>query len=96
MSACKSIRRSQGNQTYLAGDTVEVNAREQAIIIEVDIAKLRLLDQFTIEPSLELHHIQEHLVVCSTREQDLARIQFIDRASDGPNIQRCVVRKPED
>ena len=56
------------------------------------ISELRFLDQLAVEPALQFHHVQKHLVVRAAWEQDLASIKLEQRASDGPDIDPSVIR----
>ena len=68
--------------TYRASDAIFIDVDERAHLIEVYVSKLRLFDHLGIEPASKFHHQQQHMVIGSTREEDLSCIQFVKRATD--------------
>lgn len=81
--------------TYSTSNTVHLNTLKSSYIIEIKFTELRLLNHLGVESSLELHHQQKHLVVGASWEENLAGIQFVKRAPNGPNIECCVIRYSE-
>jgi hypothetical protein len=57
---------------YRAGYTILIDADERAHLVEVYVSKLRLLNHLGIEPASEFHHQQQHMVIGSTRKEDLS------------------------
>jgi len=82
--------------THSTSNTVHLNTLKSSHIVEIKFTKLRLLDHFGVESSLELHHQQKHLVVGTSWEENLAGIQLEKRAPNGPNIECWVIRYSED
>jgi hypothetical protein len=68
--------------THRSGDPVSIDADECAHLVEVHGPKLGLLDYLSIEPSPKFHHQQQHIVIGSTREEDLSCIKFVECAAD--------------
>lgn len=67
--------------THRAGDTISIDADERAHLVEVHGSKLCLLDHLGIEPSPKFHHQQQHMVIGSTRKEDLSCIKFVECAT---------------
>jgi hypothetical protein len=88
----------EGRSTDLTGDLVQLDAQEPAapFLFEMHRSKLTLLDHLLVEPSLELHHVKQHLVVGPAGEEDLARVELEECAADGPDVERAVVRQAKD
>ena len=82
--------------TNLSSDLVDFYTNEIHRLVEVHLSKLTLLDDSMVELALELHVMEEHLVVGSSREEDLAGVEFEEGTSDGPDVERAVVGKTED
>jgi hypothetical protein len=57
--------------------------------------QLALLVRLRRHLAPDLHDGLEHLVVAVAREQDLARVQLVQGAADGPHVDGVVVRHPE-
>lgn len=55
------------------------------------VSELRLLDQLAVESALQFHHVQKHLVVRTTWEQNLAGVKLEERASYGPHVDPGVI-----
>ena len=58
--------------------------------------KLRAPQHLMPEFASTLHDGAQHLVVAAAREQDLARVQLVQRAGDGPHVDGEVVGDAED
>lgn len=82
-------------ETHISASFFPLHALEPTHLIKIYIPELGALDHLPIEATFELHHVQEHLVVAASGEEDLARVQLIERASNGPDVQRRVVRDAE-
>ena len=52
--------------------------------------------QFGAQLAADLHHVLQHLVVVLPGEEDLARVQLVERASDRPHVDRIVERDTQD
>ena len=81
--------------THRSRHPIFLDASERTHFIKVDITEFRLLDHLGIESTLELHHMQKHLVVGPAWEKDLASVELEQRTSDGPNVKGGVVRYAE-
>lgn len=71
---------------------VQLAAQKVHALVKMNIPKLSLLDHPVVDFPLELHHVQQHLVVGPTGKEDLARVEFVERAADRPDVERAVVR----
>ena len=89
-------RYSQRRYTYTTSNTIHLNALEPAHLVEVVAPELGLLDHLRVKASLALHHEQQHLVVRASGEEDLARVELVERAPDGPDVYRRIVRMAHD
>jgi hypothetical protein len=78
-------------RTHPACHPVALDAVKRAHIIEVVPPKLGLLDHLRIEATFQLHHEKYHMVVRSTRKQDLASKKLVERAANGPDIECRVI-----
>jgi len=92
----KGREREREKGTNLTGDLVDFNTDKVHRLVKVHLPKLGLLDDSMVELPFELHVVKEHLVVRSSREEDLARVEFEEGASDGPDVERAVVGETED
>lgn len=82
--------------THLTRNLVLVHADEIHSLIEMHLPKLRFLDHSMIELALEVHHEMQHLVVGSTGEENLAGVELVERAADGPHVDGVIVGETED
>lgn len=82
--------------THCACHPANLDAIERARLVKIEITKLSFLDHLCVEPSFELHHVQEHLIIRAPGKEDLARIQLVKRAPDAPNVQRRIIWHPHD
>ena len=73
--------------TNIAGYSVRFNALKPTHFVKIDVTKFGLLDHLAVEPSFELHHQQEHLIIRSPWEENLARVQLVQSAANRPYIQ---------
>ena len=78
--------------TYLSQNLVTLDADELPLVVEMNTRQLTSLEQFRREPAPNLHNGLEHLVVAVSSEQDLACVQLVQGAADGPHVDRVVVR----
>lgn len=53
------------SNTHVPRDTILLNTPESTSVVKVHVTKLGLLDHLRVEPPLELHHQQQHLIVRS-------------------------------
>lgn len=72
-------------------DFVHFMIQEVVVAVKMLIPKHTLSDDFIGELSLQVHHELEHLIVRLPREQDLARVQFEDGCSHGPQVHIMVI-----
>jgi hypothetical protein len=85
------VSKGRNERTYGSSDPIYIYTIEGAHFVKVDITELCLLNHLRIESTFEFHHVQEHLVVCSTREENLASIKLEEGTSDRPHIERGII-----
>lgn len=72
---------------YLTNNLIKLHTDEASGLIEMHVAEFGLFDHLGIEPTLNFHHVQQHLVVCAPGKEDLARVELVECASNRPDIQ---------
>lgn len=65
-------------------------------LIEKHVTEFSFLDHFRVEPTLEFHHQEQHMIVGSTWEEDLARVELVKGATDGPYVEGRIIRNSKD
>jgi len=78
------------------GDLVHLMVHEVVVAVKVLVFKHALADHLVGDLPLHVHHELEHLVVRRAREQDLTRVQLVDRAAHGEHVDRMVVADTDD
>jgi hypothetical protein len=73
--------------TYTARYPILFDALEATHLVEIDIAKFGLLDHLRVEPSFELHHEEQHLIIRTPREKNFSRVQLVQGAANRPDVQ---------
>lgn len=63
--------------------------------VEVFVGESGALEELRVEAAFHLHHEQEHMSVGLPREQDLAGVELVESAADGPDVQGGIVGHAE-
>lgn len=82
--------------THIPRNPININTQKRPHLIKINIPEPRSLHHLPIEPSPALLHQQQHLIVALPWEQNLPRIELVQRASDGPDVERGVVGDAKD
>ena len=82
--------------THLPRDLVPFDAVEIQQVVEMHRGELCLAEHLVAELPSAFHHRPEHLVVRAPSEENLARVQLVQRTSDGPHVDGKVVGQPKD
>lgn len=78
-------------ETYLSENLVALDADELASFVKVLSRELTALVEFGSQTTPNLHDGFEHLVVAVACKENLARIELIQGATDGPHVDSVVV-----
>lgn len=78
--------------TYLAENLVSLVADETAHLIEMHCPQRAATKEFGAHLAPDLYDRPKHLIVAIPSEQDLAGVELIQRASNGPHIDGVVIR----
>jgi hypothetical protein len=88
-------RRKSRKKTYLA-QLIPLNTNKIPHLIKVIMRELAAAVQLGAELAADLHDVLEHLVVVLARKQDLARVQLVQGAPDGPHVDGVVEGNAQD
>ena len=72
-------------------DFIHLVVHEVIVAVEVLVAEHALAHHLVRDLPLHVHHKLEHLIVGGAREQNLARVEFVDCAAHGEHVARMVV-----
>lgn len=82
--------------TYLSKNLVALDADELPHFVKVDGRQLAALEELRRQSATYLHNRFDHLVVAVSRKQDLARVQLIQRAANGPHVYGVIIWHAQD
>ena len=88
----RNVEGVNGIITYLVQNLVSLNANELSPVVEMHRRQLTTLEQLGCESSSNLHDGLEHLVIAVSSKEDLACVHLIQGTTDGPHVDRVVVR----
>lgn len=82
--------------TNLAEDLVPFLADEIPHVVEVHVRELTTAVELGAQLATDLNDRPQHLIIAVTREEYLARIEFVQCAADGPHVNGILVRHSQD
>lgn len=91
VSRCHAGLRAPKTLTHPSRDLILMNTNEIHALIEMLRTEMRFLDHSMRKFPLEIHHQMKHLIVGTSGKEDLARVEFVERASDRPDVECLVV-----
>ena len=97
--SCSHARNGHGaaaaGATYAVAELVKLDAEKIVVLVKVLAGELAAPDHLVRELATDLLEQPEHLVVGLAGEEDLARVELVERAPDRPHVDRVVVRNAQ-
>lgn len=84
------------SQTHFPQNLVSLNTDEIPQLVKVLVSKFTPSVQLGAELPANFHDVLEHLVVVLTSKENLARVELIQGAADGPHVDGIVKRHAQD
>lgn len=78
--------------TYPLSDFINFHVEKIEVIVKMLRLKQSLANHLVRHLPLRFHHQFQHFIIRLARESDLSGVKLEDRTSNGPHVQRVIVR----